>query len=196
MRQWVNQSWRPVQQQVSSQNVWYSFRLFLEIQMETFRFRPRAIFRLLELARGSTNTAAARTSIKWRARSSSSTCSLTMWERKILKDFLFKSDFFQGALLISRDPENKTPLELARIHNNWPVYLILRLYETNKFDDEMKSIATYFLGKVLFSTILTVENRQNFLGVSRFRAFKNSKNRRIWKDETNRLEFNPSSNDL
>ncbi|CAG5112383.1 Oidioi.mRNA.OKI2018_I69.chr2.g6603.t1.cds [Oikopleura dioica] len=47
-----------------------------------------------------------------------------------------------GALLISRDPENKTPLELARIHNNWPVYLILRLYETNKFDDEMKSIAT------------------------------------------------------
>lgn len=50
-----------------------------------------------------------------------------------------------GALLISRDPENKTPLELARIHNNWPVYLILRLYETNKFDDEMKSIATYFL---------------------------------------------------
>ena len=47
--------------------------------------------------------------------------------------------------MISRDGDNRTPLDLSRIHNNWPVYLILRLYENSRFDHELKSIATYFL---------------------------------------------------
>ena len=52
---------------------------------------------------------------------------------------------FQGSLLISRDGEDRTPFDLARLHNNWPVYLIIRLYEQSKFDNELKSIATHFL---------------------------------------------------
>ena len=52
---------------------------------------------------------------------------------------------FQGSLLISRDHDNRTPLDLSRIHNNWPAYLILRLNENHAFNDELKSIVTYFL---------------------------------------------------
>merc|ERR1711892_424457 len=51
----------------------------------------------------------------------------------------------QGSLLISRDHENRTPLDLSRTHNNWPAYLILRLNENHVFNDELKSIVTYFL---------------------------------------------------
>ena len=51
----------------------------------------------------------------------------------------------QGSLLISRDNDNRTPLDLARIHNNWPAYLILRLNDNHAFNDELKSIVTYFL---------------------------------------------------
>lgn len=51
----------------------------------------------------------------------------------------------QGSLLISRDNDNRTPLDLARIHNNWPAYLILRLNDNHAFNDELKSIVTHFL---------------------------------------------------
>ena len=51
----------------------------------------------------------------------------------------------KGSLLISRDHENRTPLDLSRTHNNWPAYLILRLNENHVFNDELKSIVTYFL---------------------------------------------------
>ena len=36
-------------------------------------------------------------------------------------------------------------MDLARIHNNWPAYLILRLNDNHAFNDELKSIVTYFL---------------------------------------------------